>query len=78
VSTANKENVKHGVTCNTIQLGYWDGGMAYRVDQKYQDMAKEKIGLKRFGTIEELSNTITYIVDTEYLSGSTIKIDGGL
>lgn len=78
VSTANKENVKYGVTCNTIQLGYWDGGMAYRVDQKYQDMAKEKIGLKRFGTIEELSNTITYIVDTEYLSGSTIRIDGGL
>ncbi len=78
VSTANKENVKYGVTCNTIQLGYWEGGMAYRVEQKYQDMAKEKIGLKRFGTIEELSNTITYIVDTEYLSGSTIRIDGGL
>jgi NAD(P)-dependent dehydrogenase (short-subunit alcohol dehydrogenase family) len=78
VSTANKENVKYGVTCNTIQLGYWDGGMAYRVDQKYQDLAKEKIGLKRFGKIEELFNTINYIVDTEYLAGSTIRIDGGL
>lgn len=78
ISTANKENNKYGITCNTIQLGYWDGGMAYRVDQKYQDLAKEKIGLKRFGKIEELFNTINYIVDTEYLAGSTIRIDGGL
>lgn len=78
ISTANKENNKYGITCNTIQLGYWDGGMAYRVEQKYQDLAKEKIGLKRFGKIEELFNTINYIVDTEYLAGSTIRIDGGL
>lgn len=78
ISTANKENNKYGITCNTIQLGYWDGGMAYRVDQKYQDLAKEKIGLKRFGKIEELFNTINYIVNTEYLAGSTIRIDGGL
>lgn len=78
VSNANKENNKYGITCNTIQLGYWDGGMAYRVDQKYQDMAKEKIGLKRFGKIEELFNTINYIVDTEYFAGSSIRIDGGL
>ena len=59
-------------------MGYWDGGMAYKVDQKYQDLAKEKIGLKRFGKIEELFNTIKYIVDTEYLAGSSIRIDGGL
>ena len=78
ISTANKENNKYGITCNTIQLGYWDGGMAYRVEQKYQDLAKEKIGLKRFGKIEELFNTINYIVDTEYLAGSTIRRDGGL
>ena len=78
ISTANKENNKYGITCNTIQLGYWDGGMAYKVDQKYQDLAKEKIGLKRFGKIEELFNTIKYIVDTEYLAGSSIRIDGGL
>ena len=63
ISNANKENVKFGITCNTIQLGYWDGGMCYRVDEKYQEMAKEKIGLKRWGKIEELHNTIDYIIE---------------
>lgn len=78
ISNANKENVKFGITCNSIQLGYWDGGMCYRVDEKYQERAKEKIGLKRWGRIEELYNTIDYIVENEYVSGTNLRIDGGL
>jgi NAD(P)-dependent dehydrogenase (short-subunit alcohol dehydrogenase family) len=78
IGVANRENIKYGVTCNSVQLGYFDGGMCYRVDEKYQEKAKEKIGLKRWGKIEELYNTINYIVDNEYICGSNIKIDGGL
>ena len=78
ISNANKENIKYGVTCNSIQLGYWDGGMCHRVEEKYQEMAKEKIGLKRWGSIEELYNTVNYIVDNEYVCGVNLRIDGGL
>jgi 3-oxoacyl-[acyl-carrier protein] reductase len=78
IGTANKENIKFGVTCNTIQLGYWDGGMGQRVEQKYQDMAIEKIGLKRWGSIRELFNTVEYIIDNQYLAGTNLRIDGGL
>ena len=78
IATANKENVKYGITCNTIQLGYWDGGMCYRVEEKYQEMAKSKIGLKRWGTMEELFNTVKFIIDNEYISGTNLRIDGGL
>lgn len=78
ISNANKENVKFGITCNSIQLGYWDGGMCYRVDEKYQEMAKEKIGLKRWGNMKELYNTIDFIIENEYISGTNLKIDGGL
>jgi NAD(P)-dependent dehydrogenase (short-subunit alcohol dehydrogenase family) len=78
ISVANKENIKYGITCNSIQLGYWEGGMAYKVEQKYQDMAKEKIGLKRFGRIEELYSIIDFLIKNEYVCGTNIKIDGGL
>jgi NADP-dependent 3-hydroxy acid dehydrogenase YdfG len=78
ISNANKENIKYGITCNSIQLGYWDGGMCHRVEEKYQEMAKEKIGLKRWGSIEELYNTVNYIVDNEYICGVNLRIDGGL
>jgi NAD(P)-dependent dehydrogenase (short-subunit alcohol dehydrogenase family) len=78
IGSANKENIKFGITCNTIQLGYWDGGMCYRIDEKYQQMAKDKIGLKRWGSMEELYNTINFIVENEYICGTNLKIDGGL
>ena len=41
-------------------------------------MAKEKIGLKRWGSIEELYNTVNYVVDNEYVCGVNLRIDGGL
>ena len=78
ISTANKENIKYGITCNSIQLGYWDGGMCYRVEEKYQTMAKDKIGLKRWGSMQELYNTIDFIVENEYICGTNLRIDGGL
>ena len=78
VSTANKENIKFGITCNTIQLGYWDGGMCDRVDLKYQEAAKEKIGLKRWGTADELYKTIDFIIENKYVAGTNLRIDGGL
>ena len=78
MSVANKENIKHGITCNTIQLGYWDGGMCYNIDEKYQEIAKNKIGLKRWGSIEELYNTIVYMVENEYVCGINLRLDGGI
>ena len=78
ISVANRENIKYGITCNSIQLGYWEGGMAYRIEEKYQQMAKDKIGLKRFGKIEELYNTIDYLIENEYICGVNLRIDGGL
>jgi short-subunit dehydrogenase len=77
-SSANKENVEYGVTCNTIKLGYWDGGMCDNIEINFRNSIKEKIGLKRFGKIEELYNTINYIIDNEYVCGINLKIDGGL
>lgn len=78
ISVANRENIKYGITCNTIRLGYWDGGMCYNIDEKYQEMAKNKIGLKRWGKIEELYNTIDYMIENEYVCGTNLKIDGGI
>ena len=77
-SNANKENVRKGVTCNSIQLGYWDGGMFYEVSEELQNKAKNNIGLKRCGNIDELFNTIKYVVDNEYVSGTNLRIDGGM
>ena len=76
--TVALENVNKGITCNSIQLGYFDAGMAHRIPQNIQEKIKQKIPLKRFGTIKELYNTIQYLINTEYVTGTSLKINGGL
>ena len=78
VKNISLENIKYGITSNTIQLGYFDGGMTYEISQDIRENIKESIGLKRFGNIDELCNTITYFIENEYATGINLKIDGGL
>lgn len=78
VRTASVENIGKGITCNSIQLGYFDGGMCHRIPSQIADKIKDTIGLKRWGSIQELYNTIDYLVQTEYITGQNIEVSGGL
>lgn len=78
VKNISLENIKYHITANTIQLGYFDGGMTYRIPEEFIEVVKKDIGLNRFGSIEELSNTIRFLIETEYVTGINLKIDGGL
>jgi NAD(P)-dependent dehydrogenase (short-subunit alcohol dehydrogenase family) len=78
VKTSSLENIRHGITSNTIQLGYCGWGMGLNTTQENIEKAKSKIGLKRFIKIEELYSTIEYIINNEYITGQNIRIDGGI
>lgn len=78
VKTVSSENIRKGITSNSIQLGYFDGGMCHRLPQDFAVKIKNSIGLKRWGTIEELKNTIIYLIENEYVTGQNINISGGL
>jgi NAD(P)-dependent dehydrogenase (short-subunit alcohol dehydrogenase family) len=78
IKNVSAENIKCGITANTIQLGYFDGGMTYRIPEEHLEPIKKSIGLQRFGKIEELVNTIEYFINTEYTTGINLKIDGNL
>jgi NAD(P)-dependent dehydrogenase (short-subunit alcohol dehydrogenase family) len=78
VRTASTENISKGITCNSIQLGYFDGGMCHRLPEVVAEKIKDTIGLKRWGSIKELYNTVDYLISTEYITGQNIEISGGL
>ena len=78
VKTASAENVSKGITCNSIQLGYFEGGMCHRLPEKFAESVKESIPLKRWGSIQELYQTIEYLINTEYITGQNINISGGI
>ena len=78
VKTVTLENLSKGITCNSIQLGYFDAGMAHRIPKKIINNIVDGIPLKRLGKMEELYSTIEYLINTEYVSGTSIKINGGI
>ncbi len=76
--TAALENANAGITCNTIQLGYFDGGLVYKIPQELRDKIINGIPAKRLGTIDELQTVIEMLINTPYINGNVVKINGGL
>jgi len=78
VQNISLENIKYGITANTIQLGYFDGGMTYKIPDDNLESIKKMIGLQRFGRIDEIVKAIYFLIENEYTTGINLKINGGL
>lgn len=73
------ENAAYGITLNTINLGYINTGMTLEsVPEHMRNEIYEQIPMRRFGKLEEVLNTINYFIDTEYVTGTSIDLNGGL
>ena len=77
IKTYSLENSKYGITSNSIQLGYFDGGLTNKVPEEILKNVKNNIPLKRLGNIKEMSDLIKTIIKTEYINGTNISITGG-
>jgi NAD(P)-dependent dehydrogenase (short-subunit alcohol dehydrogenase family) len=78
VKTISLENATKNINCNSLQLGYFDGGLTHRIPEAFKDNILKNIPVKRWGSIEELHNTIEYLISTPYITGQSINISGGL
>jgi len=72
------ENARARITCNCISLGYFDAGMLYQIPEPLREQIRAKIPLGRFGRLEELAGAIRFLVDTEYITGQVLNLNGGL
>ena len=77
IKTYSLENSKYGITSNSIQLGYFEGGLTDKVPVDILQNVKNSISLKRLGKVEEMSTLIKTIIETEYINGTNISITGG-
>lgn len=79
VKTVTIENLSKGITCNSLQLGYMDGGLTYEVPEPFISKVKESIPLKRWGTVEEIANAVKYFIQTEYTEDKShfpVEVEG--
>lgn len=72
------ENATKGITCNSIQLGYFDGGLTYNIPEEFRNSIIKTIPMKRLGSVTELSKLIDMLIEVDYITGTNIKINGGL
>lgn len=73
------ENGSKGITANVINLGYVNLGMGINdVPPAYQEKIRSQIPSSRFCEPEEIYNTVRFLMQTEYVNGAAIDINGGL
>lgn len=72
------ENASHGITLNTINLGYFDIGMIHDVPKEMLDKIIQSIPLNKLGNPENILNAIRFLLQSDYITGSQIDLNGGL
>lgn len=77
IKTYSLENSKYGITANSVQLGYFEGGLTDKVPSNILEGVLSKISLKRLGNVAEMGELIKTIIKTEYINGTNISITGG-
>lgn len=72
------ENASKGITVNCLNLGYMDLGMTHELPKDFKETVLKSIPVGKFGRPEDLISTMDYLIKTEYITGTSIDINGGL
>jgi NAD(P)-dependent dehydrogenase (short-subunit alcohol dehydrogenase family) len=72
------ENASKNITINNINLGYFDIGMIHAVPEPMQQSIKESIPFKKFGDPSDIFKTVKYLIDCDYITGTSVDVNGGL
>jgi 3-oxoacyl-[acyl-carrier protein] reductase len=75
-----KELARAGVTVNAICPGYIDTDALSGMDESARNAAISQVPMRRFGKPEEVSAAVRFLAcpQAAYITGSVIKIDGGI
>jgi len=72
------ENASKGITINNLNLGYFKIGMFNEVTSDLRDQIIERIPMKKFGDPKVIYEAVKFLVENDYLNGTSIDINGGL
>lgn len=78
MKTAVKENAAKNITCNTLNLGYFNIGMIKDIPDNILNQIIETIPSKSLGNPVDIFNALKFLINSGYVNGSAIDINGGL
>ena len=78
--TVAKEFASRNIRCNAVCPGFITTDMTDKLDEKVKEAYLSGVPIGRFGNKEEVANLVSFLLSkaSSYITGETIKIDGGL
>ena len=77
--TVAKEWARFNIRCNSIAPGFIEtDSMHSALSKNMKDEIRNKIPLKIFGKYSNVSKLVISCIENDYISGSTLSVDGGL
>lgn len=73
-----KEYARFEVTSNVLQLGYFDGGLIHELSEEQRKEILARIPSRKLGTVENIRHAVRFLVESDYVNGAVIPIDGGI
>jgi len=72
-----KEYAKFNITSNSLILGAFNTGMFQGLKDKVKKEMINQIPSKKLGDVQDIVSAIKFIMDSPFVNGSAITIDGG-
>jgi acetoacetyl-CoA reductase len=74
-----QEGAKKGITVNAVAPGYVDTDMVRAVPENVLEKIVASIPVGRLGRASDIARTVTFLVadDADFITGSTISVNGG-
>ena len=73
----SKELSRFNVTSNCLSLGFFESPLFKKISKKTRNNLLSKCDNKSIGDINSLANAIKFISNSNYVTGSTVFVDGG-
>ena len=74
----SKEYARYGITSNVLQLGYFQTGMWNKLTQEKKDELLDQIPSRKLGDPLNIVSAVKFLIDSPYVNGAVINIDGGI
>ena len=73
-----RELSRYNIRCAGIAPGVFYTDMVAQMKPEAQDRLNQAVPLKRTGQVDELADSVAFIVENDYFNGRILELDGGL
>lgn len=72
-----REMGKHGITVNAVAPGNVDTEMTQNAGADFIKWVLNTAPISRLGTTDEIANAVKFLIESDYITGHTLIVDGG-